>query len=937
LYGGILNQKMALGSDVVNGLRIVTYNCRSVKSSIASVKQLCRNNDIVMLQEHWLLPDDVGFLSSIDTDFVAFGSSAVNTQSNLLTGRPYGGTAILCRRTLAASVKLMSNTGPRITAVEMKISVRNVESLIMLISVYMPTDCGSETDEDFEFVCGTIDALLTDSSVTGYVIAGDFNSRPRSVRCDFICNCLNSHCPTIVDLNLLEGDSFTYVSDCHSSTSWIDHVIVSDGLAGEISQMSVLYDVIGSDHRPISFNLTVDASTCNSTVNSNHSAWTVKSDWETCTGTDISSYSYCLDQLLQSVPMPSLCCVQNCTESRHRTDIIEYHKLICTCIKEAEHKSIPTKRIKSSEYTVAGWNDLVDDKHEAAREAFLQWVVMGKPKTGYVYEMMKRTRAQFKLALRYCRKHEETLRCNVMAKKVLSNKTEFWKDVKNASRCKATNKTDTVNGISGDTQIAEMWKETFQNLYSMHNNENMNETFADYTTDIKHVITCENMCSAIKQLKSRKSTGPDGITAEAIKHGGSLLAVHLTLLFNMCLCHSYIPTDLTQTTLVPLLKNKSGDVTDINNYRAIALSSCLSKLFEALILTCCKSYDNCHDDDYQFGYKKDHSTSLGCATLKHVVDYYRSHGSYVFVCFLDLSKAFDSVDHISLFRQLVKLKLPDNVVRLLINWYSNQLMNVRWKHIQSCSFYMKNGTRQGSVLSPYLFTVYMRCVTKDVIQTGIGCHIGNKPVCILLYADDIVILAPSWCAQQCLLNVCADSITKLGMSLNVSKSVTMIYKPYRTARYVPYSFPNFTLNGAILNTVDSCKYLGHIISATDDDNPDIVRQMGLLYARTNMLIRKFSKCDINVKLCLFRAYCTQFYGCSTWKRFKVTVMRRFEAAYVKCVKSFFGFERRYSVTQMFFDLGLPTFNTVIHNTRVRFESSVDTHDNKLVMHVFHIW
>ena len=178
---------------------------------------------------------------------------------------------------------------------------------------------------------------------------------------------------------------------------------------------------------------------------------------------------------------------------------------------------------------------------------------------------------------------------------------------------------------------------------------------------------------------------------------------------------------------------------------------------------------------------------------------------------------------------------------------------------------MKNGTRQGNVLSPYLFTVYMRCVIKDVIQTGIGCHIGNKPVCILMYmyADNIVILAPSWCAQQCSLNVCADSITKFGMSLNVSKSVTMICKLYSTAIHVPYSFTNFTLNGAILNTVDSCKYLGHIISATDDDNLDIVLQMGLLYARTNMLIRKFSNFDINVKLCLFRAHCTQFYGLLT--------------------------------------------------------------------------
>jgi len=118
---------------------------------------------------------------------------------------------------------------------------------------------------------------------------------------------------------------------------------------------------------------------------------------------------------------------------------------------------------------------------------------------------------------------------------------------------------------------------------------------------------------------------------------------------------------------------------------------------------------------------------------------------------------------------------------------------------------------------------------------------------------------------------------------------------------------------------------------------NIIRQMGLLYARTNMSIRKFGKCDINVKLCLFRAYCIQFYGCSTWKRFKVTVVHRFEAAYVKCIKSFFGFERRYSVTKMFCDLGLPTFNNVIHNAQVRLGSSVDIHNNELVKHVFHIW
>jgi len=66
-------------------------------------------------------------------------------------------------------------------------------------------------------------------------------------------------------------------------------------------------------------------------------------------------------------------------------------------------------------------------------------------------------------------------------------------------------------------------------------------------------------------------------------------------------------------------------------------------------------------------------------------------------------------------------------------------------------------------------------------------------------------------------------------------------------------------------------------------------------------------------------------------------MRHFEAAYVKCLKRFFGFERRYSVTKMLCDFGLPTFNTVIHNAQVRLASSVDIHNNELVKHVFRIW
>ena len=84
----------------------------------------------------------------------------------------------------------------------------------------------------------------------------------------------------------------------------------------------------------------------------------------------------------------------------------------------------------SSQVSVAGWNDHVDDKQQAARAAFMDWVLDGKPRNGHTYELMKITRAKFKLALRYCRANEERLRCDALAHDHLSNSNNFWKQLK---------------------------------------------------------------------------------------------------------------------------------------------------------------------------------------------------------------------------------------------------------------------------------------------------------------------------------------------------------------------------------------------------------------------------------------------------------------------------------------------------------------------------
>ena len=99
-----------------------------------------------------------------------------------------------------------------------------------------------------------------------------------------------------------------------------------------------------------------------------------------------------------------------------------------------------------------------------------------------------------------------------------------------------------------------------------------------------------------------------------------------------------------------------------------------------------------------------------------------------------------------------------------------------------CSFCVSNGTRQGSVLSPFLFGLYINPVSKAIATSEIGCCMGNMASNILFYADDIVIISPTHHAHQLLLNICSHSITAKKMTLNLKKSVSLVCSPSAASR-----------------------------------------------------------------------------------------------------------------------------------------------------------
>ena len=140
------------------------------------------------------------------------------------------------------------------------------------------------------------------------------------------------------------------------------------------------------------------------------------------------------------------------------------------------------------------------------------------------------------------------------------------------------------------------------------------------------------------------------------------------------------------------------------------LTCVASKLLELLILDTCK--DTINTSDSQFGFKEKHSTDMCIFTLKETVQYYVSLGSPIYLCFMDDSKAFDKVNHWHLFNKLLNRGVPVYVVRMLLHWYTYQDFIVRWNNTLSASFKVSNGVRQGGILSPKLFSVYIDDLSK---------------------------------------------------------------------------------------------------------------------------------------------------------------------------------------------------------------------------------
>ena len=168
----------------------------------------------------------------------------------------------------------------------------------------------------------------------------------------------------------------------------------------------------------------------------------------------------------------------------------------------------------------------------------------------------------------------------------------------------------------------------------------------------------------------------------------------------------------------------------------IAIASTISRvrILEHVILIKYSAF--LASSDYQFGFKSGLSTTLCTGVLKATVSRFIHRNSNVYGCCLDASKTFDLVNHKLLFGYLSDRNLPPSILRFLMFWCEHQSMCVRWNGVFSDTFRVSNGVRQGGVLSPVLFSVYIDELLHKLKDSrpGVGCYMGCEFAGVVCYA-----------------------------------------------------------------------------------------------------------------------------------------------------------------------------------------------------------
>lgn len=510
------------------------------------------------------------------------------------------------------------------------------------------------------------------------------------------------------------------------------------------------------------------------------------------------------------------------------SDPNETYAVIEQNLKESIATNLPTKTVKFNKYKhkKTGWITfgLLRSLH-TRDNLYRRW--KSKPPSSQLYEALK------KRFQNYAAEVDKLIR---LAKLDFYQKefNKFTGDIRKTWKTINTilNRNRRVNNfpsyilkdntkISNKQEIVDVLNDYFCNIgqqladkipnssksYSYYLKKRIESVFSFSLVDTS---TVEKM---LKTFKPKTSKGMDGIPMKVLKYISELIVHPITLLINQSLMTNTFPTNLKIAKIMPLLKKPNVFTPD--NFRPISLLPCISKIIEKCVFQQIFNYFEQNKLLYgsQYGYRKNHSTESACLELVDKLYKQLDDNQSPFCVFIDLSKAFDTINHKILLAKLRYYGLDPNAISWFDSYLSNRKQFVEVDGYRSETKYIRTGVPQGSTLGPLLFIIYMNDINEasDVLRS-------------ILFADDTSLnstlsIFPSADPREMsskinieLMKV-IDWLRANKLSLNAKKTKFM---QFRFSQKNPNSLPKIKLKmgGTVIEKVETFNFLGLTISET---------------------------------------------------------------------------------------------------------------------------
>ena len=455
----------------------------------------------------------------------------------------------------------------------------------------------------------------------------------------------------------------------------------------------------------------------------------------------------------------------------------------------------------------------------------------------------KTSQNTFDKKFRYFKRQHKKKEFEDLGNSASNNPTDMWAKIKrlcDPPTCRAALEIVKSDGtISNDVrEILEKWHYDISRLFSgvrenpeMVFNDSFYEDICNKKREFENIcpkdqslnskynsntINCElsfhEVSKAIDSTKLRKAYLD--IPNEATKNKNAKMILHK--FYNLCFSSGLSPTDWDFSNIIPI-KKKDKDPRDPLNNRCITIMCCISKIYSKILNTRLQKYleENKILVEEQNGFRASRSCVDHIYTLCTILRNRKALGLDTFLAFIDYQKAFDSVDRSLLLYKLSQIGVVGNFYRAISSLYQNPKSRVILNEFETEYFDCPIGVKHGDCLSPTLFAIFINDLAEEVKQSGVGLELDPATVVnILLYADDIVLLAKNEEDLQFLLLIVENWCLKWRLEVNLTKTNIMHVRPKRKCQ----SMFMFIFDRKPVPYCTSYKYLGCTLNESVDFN-----------------------------------------------------------------------------------------------------------------------